>query len=148
MSLTLNPRCTNFFQRNKREVFMIEEYLLLAAFLLNFIFIITLAIWIFKITKKQRKELKNNPPQEADIDEPQTEPIVKTVKVIDQYCGTKVVGVKQPKAIEEFFITFQEIDGNIFNLAVPKECYDGFEIGQEGKLSVVNGELYGFKLNT
>ena len=125
---------------------MFETYLLLGAFLLIFIFVISLAIWIFKITKKQRKELKKNPRKEINLDEPPTEPTVKKVTVINQFCDTKVVGIKQPKAVEEFFITFKEPDGNIFNLSVPKECYDGFEIGQEGKLSVVNGELYGFEL--
>ncbi len=125
---------------------MFEEYLLIGAFFLSFVFVITLAIWIFKITKNQRKELKKNPPKEINLDEPPTEPTVKKVTVINQFCDTKVVGIKQPKAIEEFIITFQETDGNIFKLAVPKECYDGFEIGQEGKLSVVNGELYGFEL--
>lgn len=125
---------------------MIETCLLLGAFLLIFIFVISLAIWIFKITKKQRKELKKNPPKEINLDEPPTEPTVKNVTVTNQFCDTTVVGIKHPKAVEEFFITFKEPDGNIFNLSVPKECYDGFEIGQEGKLSVVNGELYGFEL--
>ena len=125
---------------------MFETYLLLGVFLLIFIFVISLAIWIFKITKKQRNELKKNPPKEINLDEPPTEPTVKYVTVTNQFCNTTVVGIKQPKAVEEFFITFKEPDGNIFNLSVPKECYDGFEIGQEGKLSVVNGELYGFEL--
>lgn len=125
---------------------MFETYLLLGAFLLIFIFVISLAIWIFKITKNQRKELKKNPPKKINLDEPPTEPTVKKVTVINQFCDTKVVGIKQPKAVEEFFITFKEPDGNIFNLSVPKECYEGFEIGQEGILSLIDGKLYGFEL--
>lgn len=125
---------------------MFEDFLLLGAFLLSFIFIIFLAIWIFRITKKQRKELKKNPPKEINLDEPPSEPILKKVKVINQYCDTGVAGIKQPKATEEFFITFEEPDGNTFTLSVPHECYDGFEIGQVGELATVNGELYGFEI--
>ncbi len=125
---------------------MFEEYLLLGAFFLSFVFVITLAIWIFKITKKQRKELKKNPPKQINLEDTPSEPILKKVTVINQYCDTKVVGIKQPKAVEEFFITFKEPDGNIFNLSVPKECYEGFESGQEGILSLIDGKLYGFEL--
>lgn len=125
---------------------MFEEYLLLGAFFLSFVFIITLAIWIFNITKKQRKELKKNPPKQINLEDTPSEPILKKVTVINQYCDTKVVGIKQPKAVEEFFIAFQESDGNIFNLSVPEECYDGFEIGQKGTLSLIDGKLYGFEL--
>ena len=125
---------------------MFEEYLLLGAFFLSFVFIITLAIWIFNITKKQRKELKKNPPKQINLEDTPSEPILKKVTVINQYCDTKVVGIKQPKVVEEFFIAFQESDGNIFNLSVPEECYDGFEIGQKGTLSLIDGKLYGFEL--
>lgn len=80
------------------------------------------------------------------MDDTPSEPILKKVTVINQYCNTKVVGIKQPKAVEEFFIAFQESDGNTFDLSVPEECYDGFEIGQKGTLSLVDGKLYGFEL--
>ena len=125
---------------------MFEDILILGGFSCGFIFIIGFGIWIFKITKKQRKELKNSPPKEINLDEPPTEPTVKKVKVINQFCETKVVGIKQLEAVEEFIITFEEPDGNIFNLPVPKECYDGFETGQKGLLSIIDGKLYGFEL--
>ncbi len=123
-----------------------DDMLLLGGFLLSIIFVIAIGVWIAKNTKKQRNELKNEPPKEINLDDPPTEPMVRTVKVIDQSCCAKVVGSKRPKAVEEFIITFEEPDGNTFELAVPHECYDGFEIGQVGKLSTVNGELYGFEL--
>lgn len=120
--------------------------LLLGGFLLSIIFVIAIGVWIAKNTKKQRQELKKQPPKEINLDDPPTKPMVRIVKVIDQSCCAKVVGSKRPKAVEEFIITFEEPDGNIFDLAVPHECYDGFEIGQVGKLSTVNGQLYGFEL--
>lgn len=123
-----------------------DDILFIGTFVLIIIFAASIGIWIAKNTKKQREEMKNETPKVIDLDEPPTEPIVRTVKVIDQSCCAKVVGTKRPKAVEQFIITFEEPDGNTFDLAVPHECYDGFEIGQIGKLSTVNGELYGFEL--
>ena len=125
---------------------MDDSIFVLGGFLLAIIFAASIGVWIAKITKKQRKEMKNETPKSIDLDEPPTEPKVRTVKVIDQSCCAKVIGTKRPKAIEEFIITFEEPDGNIFTLSVPKDCYDGFEPGQVGKLSTVNDELYGFEL--
>lgn len=123
-----------------------DDMLLLGGFLLSIVFVIAIGVWIAKSTKKQRQETKKQTPKEINLDDPPTEPMVRTVKVIDQSCCAKVVGSKRPKAVEEFIITFEETDGNIFDLTVPHECYDGFEIGQVGKLSTVNGKLYGFEL--
>ena len=125
---------------------MDDSIFVLGGFLLAIIFAASIGVWIAKITKKQRKEMKNETPKLIVLDEPPTEPKVRTVKVIDQSCCAKVIGTKRPKAIEEFIITFEEPDGNIFTLSVPKDCYDGFEPGQVGKLSTVNDELYGFEL--
>ncbi len=125
---------------------MLGDYLLIFGFSLSLIFVIILAIWISKITKNQRKYIKENPPKEINLDDPPTTPISKKVIVINQFCDTRVVGTKHPRATEGFFITFKEPDGHTFNLSVPKECYDGFAIGQEGILSLVDGRLYGFEL--
>lgn len=125
---------------------MDDSIFVLGGFLLAIIFAASIGIWISKNTKKQRKEMEKEIPEEINLDEPPTEPTVRAVKVINQSCCAKVVGTKHPKAVEQFIITFEEPDGNTFDLAVPHECYDGFEIGQVGKLSTVNGELYGFEL--
>ncbi len=69
------------------------------------------------------------------------------VKVVDQCCTTRMVGVKYPKSIEEYFISFEKDNGEVLKLLVPKECYDGFEIGQVGVLTLVDGKLYSFKLD-
>ncbi len=103
-------------------------------------------IWIAKITKKQRKEIKEEKPVRQNPDDFEPETVEMTVKVIDQSCSAKMVGIKTPKAVNEFIITFERTDGKVFKLSVPEECYDGFEIGQTGILTLVNGELYGFEL--
>ena len=103
-------------------------------------------IWIAKITKKQRKEIKTEKTIEQNPDDFQPETVEMTVKVIDQTCSAKMVGTKTPKAVNEFIITFESTDGKVFKLSVPEECYDGFDIGQVGRLTTVNGELYGFEL--
>lgn len=104
------------------------------------------AVWIAKITKKQRKEIKAEKPVQQNPDDFQPETVEMTVKVIDQTCSAKMIGLKTPKAVNEFIITFESTDGKVFKLSVPEECYDGFEIGQVGRLTTVNGELYGFEL--
>lgn len=105
-----------------------------------------LAIWIAKITKTQRKEIKSEKTIKQNPDDFQPHFVETTVKVIDQACSSKMVGIKTPKAVNEFIITFESVDGKIFKLSVPEECYDGFETGQVGRLTTVNGELYGFEL--
>ena len=66
------------------------------------------------------------------------------VKVVDQCCTTRMIGVKHPKSIEEYFVSFQKDNGESLKLLVPKEFYDGFEIGQVGTLTLVDGEVYSF----
>lgn len=103
-------------------------------------------ILIAKTAKKQPKEQKNEENINTEPDDFEPETIEMTVKVMDCTCSAKVIGVKYPKAVNEFIIPFQTTEGKLFNLPVPHECYDGFEQGQVGKLTLVNGELYGFEL--
>jgi hypothetical protein len=103
-------------------------------------------IWIAKITKKHRQEIKKEKGSKTAPEKIQPQTLEMTVKVINQTCSAKMVGIKTPKAVNEFIITFEKSDGEIFSLSVPEECYDGFEIGQTGRLTTINGELYGFEL--
>lgn len=66
--------------------------------------------------------------------------------VVDQTCCVNTIGIKTPKTVKEFVVVFQTEDGGFLKLNVPEEMYDGFEQGQTGILSVVDGELYGFEL--
>ena len=65
---------------------------------------------------------------------------------MDQTCCVKTIGIKTPKPIKEFTITFQAENGEIIRLNVPEEMYDGFDKKQTGILTVVDGQLYGFEL--
>ncbi len=67
-------------------------------------------------------------------------------KVIDMQCRTEVVGIKNPKNVRSFVIFFELEEHETFTLSVNEEQYGGFEIGQRGILTVVDGELYSFEL--
>lgn len=107
-------------------------------------FFIFLIIYGISITKEQKLKKKAEENEKIDDEPIQYETIEITVKVVDQCCRARMVGVKYPKSIEEYFISFEKDNGEVLNLAVPKECYDGFDIGQIGKLTLVDGELYSF----
>ena len=67
--------------------------------------------------------------------------------VVEQECCVKTVGIKTPKTVKEFAVVFETGDGEILKLNVPEEMYDGFEKGQTGFLTIVDGDLYGFVLD-
>lgn len=64
--------------------------------------------------------------------------------VVDQSCEAKLLGTKTPKATKIFTVVFRTEEGKTLSLNVPEEMYDGFERGQTGLLTLVDGELYGF----
>ena len=70
----------------------------------------------------------------------------KHLKVMDHTCEVKLVGTKTPKATKIFTVVFRTEDDKVLTFNVPEEMYDGFEKGQEGILTVVDGELYGFAI--
>ena len=69
------------------------------------------------------------------------------VTVVSQSCRVLTTGIKNPKAVREFTVMMQKEDGTLFNLPVPEEAYEGFEEGQTGLLTLVEGELYSFELD-
>lgn len=113
-------------------------------FLIFIVFSILFFI-IMMICGKYKKEKREANESIENIDKFETIDI--KVKVIDQYCTTRMIGMKRPKSVEEYFISFEKDNGEVLKLLVPKECYDGFEIGQVGILTLVDGELYSFKLD-
>ena len=124
-----------------------DNFFFFFGFSLAFIFIISVGIWIAKITKKQRNEMKTEKPKVIDLDAPCKEPEEMYATVIDMSCCAKLVGIKKPKAVNEFIITFKTADDKIINVSVPQEMYDGFEIEQKGLLKLINGELYSFEID-
>ena len=67
--------------------------------------------------------------------------------LIDQSCSVKLIGTKTPKAAKVFTVVFQTENNEILSFQVPEEMYDGFDKGQAGILTIVDGELYGFALD-
>lgn len=67
-------------------------------------------------------------------------------EVIDMACGTKMLGVKNPRTVEWYVVVFRDDLGKIIEVSVNKEMYDGFEIGMHGKLKLVDGGLYSFEV--
>ena len=94
----------------------------------------------FKQRKRLQKEVVPTPV------EPECTTLTTRATVIEQTCCVKTVGTKTPKTIKVFTVVFQTETGNILKLNVPEEMYDGFEQGQTGRLSLVDGQLYGFEL--
>ncbi|MBR5442264.1 MAG: hypothetical protein IKV44_04870 [Clostridia bacterium] len=78
---------------------------------------------------------------------PCAEPTSQHVTVVGQSCSARMVGMKKPKAVNEFLIYFKDEDSKTFPVAVPEDLYDGFEEGQTGTLTLVDGKLYGFELD-
>lgn len=107
------------------------------------IFFVLLGVQITKSNKLH----KNDPPKKnikTDLDyEFSTTETVGTV--VDMTCNTRVVGQKTVKSVEEFFVHFKTENNETIKLKVLKEMYDGFEIGQKGKLQLVEGELFSFE---
>ena len=78
--------------------------------------------------------------------EPEHATVTIKATVVGQACYVKTIGIKTPKTVKEFIVAFQTANGDVLKLNIPEEMYDGFEQGQKGILSIIDGELYGFEL--
>lgn len=96
------------------------------------------------------KRTKTKKETDLEIDEylnSEGEIITTHAEVIDIACGTKMVGSKNPKAVQWFVITFKKDNGEIIEVPVDNEMYEGFDIGMKGELKLVNGQLNSFQLD-
>ena len=107
------------------------------------IFAIIMAVKQYKRDIAKQKEPKS---ENIKPDEPEYTTITIKATVVDQTCCVKMVGIKTPKTVKEFVVVFKSESGDILKMNVPEEMYDGFEQGQTGILSIIDGELYGFEL--
>ena len=108
---------------------------------------IALVLFLFIYLFRNRKILRDDAEQQAEI-RCNTEFVTQELRatVLDQTCEVKLVGTKTPKATKIFTVVFRTEDDKILSFHVPEEMYDGFEKGQTGVLTVVDGELYGFAI--
>ena len=107
------------------------------------IFCTIMGVKQYKRDIAKQKELKS---EDIKQDEPEYTTVTTRATVVDQTCCVKTIGIKTPKTIKEFTITFRAENGEIIRLNVPEEMYDGFDKNQTGILTVADGQLYGFEL--
>ena len=95
---------------------------------------------------KENKARENVKKSTSSVDEVEYKPEKMCATVIDMHCTSEVVGYRNPKAVRRFSVLFELDNSKQIELSVPEEYYEGFEIGQSGILTIVNHELYSFKL--
>ena len=111
-------------------------------FIFGFVLVVAVfGVLIFMVCRTLRPAQK-----EEARKKPKPERLCFTATVTGMRCGVKLVGIKTPKAVKEFVVTFESKEFGTFVLPVPEANYDGFEKGQTGKLTLVNGQLYSFTL--
>ena len=110
------------------------------------VFVIICFVMAIKQYKRDMAKKKDTKMNDTVSFEAEFTTITRKVTVVDQTCCVKTIGINTPKTIKEFAVVFQAETGEIIKLNVPEEMYDGFEKGQSGILSVVDGELYSFEL--
>ena len=131
---------------------MNPEILFLIITLIGMIAVVGIAAWLIlrRLLKPEalQAELQRQQARNPADSEPQfpTEEI--QVTVLNHTCEVRLIGTKTPKSTKIFTVVFRrEENGDILSFRVPEEMYDGFEIGQRGTLTVVDGALYGFALD-
>ena len=105
--------------------------------------IIGTVIYVKKITPSKEE-------QDAEIDkyfENNGEIVESRAEVIDMSCGTDMVGGKTAKSVRWFKIKFEKYDGEIIEIFVDEEMYEGIEVGMRGNLRLVDGHLNSFELD-
>lgn len=125
-----------------QKVWLIGGGLLIALFAV----MIPLAIADYKKNKDKyvwtRKQVEE---QEARLLNAEPDVLTMHAEVIDMACGTNMVGHKQVKSIRCFMIKFRNDDGEILDVPVSEDIYEGFEVGLVGTLTLVNGNLNSFE---
>lgn len=114
-----------------------------------FICICAVLFFAFYIRKvitqnKQSNAEKTAPTAAAENSENEFTTAKYQAEVIDLTCRAELVGIKTPKCVEFYTVAFKVADGCIIWIDVPQEMYEGFEKGQKGELTLVDGKLYCF----
>ena len=119
----------------------------------NIIYII-LGVWflatIIGLIIYIKKTMPSKEEQDAEIDayfENNGEIVESRAEVIDMSCGTDMVGGKTAKSVRWFKIKFEKYDGEIIEVPVDEEMYEGLEVGMRGNLRLVDGYLNSFELD-
>jgi hypothetical protein len=101
-------------------------------------------VWGAKKARKDYREFLDE--HEEEIYPTSFPTVAERMTVVDCYCYVETVGMKHSKAMKNFVVEFASDDDRRLKLPVSEEMYDGFEIGQCGILTTVEGELFSFDL--
>lgn len=124
-----------------------EERDLLIAAAVIVLFLAGLVITVIRSARRGKQPAKT---EDEIIEEGLSRPpetVVVHARVVDQCCFTTTVGIKAPKAVKAFFVSFAGDDGMLYKIPVSEEMYDAFEIGQVGELTLINGEVGSYILD-
>lgn len=109
--------------------------------------VVTIIIWYIK---------KNGPLKEQVLAEEEArlnkEAEIKSfhAEVIDMACGVHTEGrhaYRLTETVKEFYIKFRDDDDGIYDILVGESIYEGFEIGQSGILTLIDGRIDSFVLD-
>ena len=117
----------------------------------SFIIIAFIVISVLAFVVAGIKYKKEHPDGiDAEIDEMFVKPETMTesfrVTVVDMVCYADMTGTKSPKSKRVFTVSFETESGEILKKNVTEEMYDGFDKGQTGVLTLVDGDLYSFEI--
>ena len=117
----------------------------------SFIIIAFIVISVLAFVVAGIKYKKEHPDGiDAEIDEMFVKPETMTesfrATVVDMVCYAEMTGTKRPKSKRVFTVSFETESGEILKKNVTEEMYDGFDKGQTGVLTLVDGDLYSFEI--
>lgn len=108
---------------------------------LVFIILTVSVLMVWRIEAKAKREAPAE--HEPELEEPVLTEVRATVA--DMACGVEVRGAKTVRAVKYFRVCFALEGGKTLTLEIPEDMYEGIEVGQTGKMTLVDGQLYGFE---
>ena len=92
-----------------------------------------------KMQEEERlaEQMLDEPVDDLDI-------VAKDVTVLTLRCGVKMEGIKQPKTVRNFSVTFLTDDGEKLEFSVEEEFYTSLNEGERGSLALLNGVIYDY----
>lgn len=65
-------------------------------------------------------------------------------EIVELNYSEEMVGHLTPKLVENYTVVFLKDDNEKVKIKIPKDMYDGLEVGQYGEVTLVEGDLYSF----
>ena len=104
------------------------------------VFAIACVVWTERSNKQAKARaalsLTDEAPREETFD----------AAVVNMQCRLVTTGGRVPQTVKEYLVFFQREDGTVCRYPVSEEFYQGFEIGQRGCATLIDGAIYAFSL--